>query len=571
MRFSILSSLATLAALSSSTLAVGLRQGNFRRDFQLSAEKGIEPDLVLHKGRHIPLSHVSEATNVIAQYAELPIDHGDDSVGTYKNRYWLSDKYYRDEGPVFVYDVGESAAENAAKEHLGNSSSFFAEMLSEFGGIGIVWEHRYYGDSLPFPVSADSPPEHFAYLTTKQALADIPYFAQNFSLGAHAHVDLSPAGTPWVMVGGSYAGIRSAFSRDAYPDTIYAAFASSAPVEARVDMNFYFNQVYDGMVANGYSNCTKDLKAALEYIDDELAKNSTAAAAIKQAFFGHGAEKNNNGDFTAALAGIYGFFQAYGMGGGDGSLGSLCEYLETDPTTGTPAGPRGFAPYRGRKYVAQRFMSWPTFTELVNFNYDTNCGGLNESLPLSCTLNPKASDPDTIAWNWQFCTEWGFYQSNNFGPHSLLSRYQTLEYIQYTCNRQFPEALKRGLMPKSPQTDALNNQTGGWDIRPSNVYWSGGEFDPWRTLSPLATQDNAPKVTFTTEIPKCGVKTAHDTLFGYIMPNAEHCFDFRTEFGPGRVSRAYFHKALKEWLPCFQPRAAVGDVIPGAPEKSLEE
>jgi hypothetical protein len=41
-----------------------------------------------------------------------------------------------------VYDVGESAAENAANEYLGNSSSFFVEMLSEFGGIGIVWEHR---------------------------------------------------------------------------------------------------------------------------------------------------------------------------------------------------------------------------------------------------------------------------------------------------------------------------------------------------------------------------------------------------------------------------------------------
>jgi hypothetical protein len=411
---------------------------------------------------------------------------------------------------------------------------------------------RYYGDSLPFPISTESPPEHFEYLTTTQALADIPFFANNFTHSAYAHVDLAPSGTPWIMVGGSYSGMRAAFTRNAYPEIIFASFASSAPVEARVDMSMYFDQVYDGMVANGYSNCTKDIKAALQYVDGELGKNASAAAGIKKAFFGPGAERNSNGDFTAALAGVYGYFQAYGLGGGDGSLGSLCEHMETDPATLAVAGPRGFAPYRGRKYAAERFISWPIFTRLINYNYDTNCDQLDDTLPLSCVLNPKSVDPDTISWTWQFCTEWGYYQSNNFGPHSLLSRYQTLDYIQYTCNRQFPEALKRGLMPKSPQVEATNNITGGWSIRPSNVYWSGGQFDPWRTLSPLATEKSAPHVKLTTKIPKCNVKTGTDILFGYIMPNAEHCFDFQADFGPGKVSREYFYQALSEWLPCFQ-------------------
>jgi hypothetical protein len=42
-----------------------------------------------------------------------------------------------------VYDVGEATAEAAAKQHLGNSTSFLVEMLEDFGAIGIVWEHRY--------------------------------------------------------------------------------------------------------------------------------------------------------------------------------------------------------------------------------------------------------------------------------------------------------------------------------------------------------------------------------------------------------------------------------------------
>lgn len=42
-----------------------------------------------------------------------------------------------------MYDVGESSAESSANTHLTNDTSFFAEMLENFGGMGIVWEHRY--------------------------------------------------------------------------------------------------------------------------------------------------------------------------------------------------------------------------------------------------------------------------------------------------------------------------------------------------------------------------------------------------------------------------------------------
>lgn len=54
----------------------------------------------------------------------------------------MSDQFYQEGGPVFVYDVGESAAENAAQLHLTNETSFLVQMLEEFGGMGVVWEHR---------------------------------------------------------------------------------------------------------------------------------------------------------------------------------------------------------------------------------------------------------------------------------------------------------------------------------------------------------------------------------------------------------------------------------------------
>ncbi|KAJ5152739.1 uncharacterized protein N7482_009217 [Penicillium canariense] len=557
MHSSVLRQLAVALAGLSST-AAGMGMTALRQELKLAAEMGINPDSMLKQQKSVhTLANPGDSNKVVAKTASIPIDHNDVSVGTYANRYWVNDQYYQKGGPVFVYDVGEAGAESTAKQFLGNSTSFLSEMLKEFGGIGIAWEHRYYGQSLPFNVSVDTPPEEFQYLTNKQALADIPFFAQNFTLDGHDE-NLTPDTKPWIMIGGSYAGMRAAFTRDAYPDTIFASYASSAPVEARVNMSMYFDQVYDGMVANGYSNCTKDIKAALEYIDEELSANASSAAAIKKGFFGDGAETNSNGDFTAALGGIFGYFQSYGLGGGEGGLGSFCQHLETDPDTLQSAGPGGFAPVRGNKYVAERFAAWPVFVDLINFNYHTNCQQRDSTEPLECALNPLATDPDTISWTWQYCTEWGYYQSNNVGPHSLLSQFQTLEYMQYICNRQFPEAVQRGLLPKEPQVHATNSQTGGWTIRPSNVYWSGGQFDPWRTLSPLATEDGAPQgVTFTTDVPECGVETEENTLFGYILENAEHCFDFVSGSSAGEISRGYFHKALKAWLPCFKAQTTI--------------
>jgi hypothetical protein len=408
-------------------------------------------------------------------------------------------------------------------------------------------------------------------LTNHQALADLPYFAQSFGRDELPEQDLTPQSTPWIMLGGSYSGMRSAFLRNQYPDTIFAAYASSAPVQAQVNMSIYNEQIYRGMVAYGYGGCAKDLHAAHAYIDHQLRRrdNGTAeaasAAAVKKLFLGEGAENNTDAEFMAAIDMIYATFQSYGMDGGDEmGLGSLCDYMEQQQTLPiinrtvalnmtAPTTTNGWAPYVGNKAVAERLASWPNLAPLVNSYTGLNCKGLDSTRPTSCTLGRPITDPDSISWTWQYCTQWGFFQSDNLGPHSILSRHESLEYNQLLCYRQFPGAVERGLLPILPDVEGINRETGGWTIRPSNTYWSGGEFDPWRTLSPLSTESFAPQgVNFTTAtIPKCGVQTAGNELFGYIMKDAEHCFDFNMHFAGGAVSRGNFVNALREWLPCF--------------------
>lgn len=402
----------------------------------------------------------------------------------------------------------------------------------------------------------DPASEQMKYLTTRQALADIPYFAKNFSRENFSDVDLTPQGTPWIMLGESYPGMRSALSRNEYPDTIFAAYASSAIVQARVDLSSYYEQVYRGMLANGFGACVKDLQAAMRHIDDQLSRNDTAAA-IKQRFLGPGAERNQNDDFAKAIGYVYSEFQSDGM---NGNLKDFCEHLKADTDTNRTSNSDGLALIYGSQYVTERFASWPGLAHYVNAYQHTNCKGLNETEPLSCKLSKQNTNPDAQAWIWQYCTEWGFFESNNIGPHTLLSKYLTLEYEQSVCNHNFPSALKSGALPPRPQADTFNAEFGGWTIRPSNVYWSAGQWDPWRPLTPLSTEGFAPKdVNFTTEVPACGVQTGEDTLFGYIIENAEHGFDLTPTVMDStsiQASQNHFRRALRGWLPCFKSKSS---------------
>ncbi|OXV11776.1 hypothetical protein Egran_00463 [Elaphomyces granulatus] len=523
---------------------LGLSLAPISRDLQFAVMLGLDADTVIlnqTQFRKAVDTIVSAGSLITAEYADIPIDHDDPSVGTYKNRYWVSDKAYAPGGPVFVYDAGETNAESIAQFILTNASrSIFKNFVEEFHGVGIAWEHRYYGDSMPFPIDLATPPDRFKYLNYQQALADLPYFARNFNRTI-ANQTLAPTITPWIMVGGSYAGIRSAFTRDKYPDVIYAALASSAPVEARIDMSVYFDQVYRGMVSNGYGNCTKDLQAANFYIDQQLMTTETAADVKRLFYF---SETTSNEDFVSALANIYNTFQSYGMGGGNTSLGSLCDYLERDPSSNATAGSNGLAPLVGNGTIAKRLANWPMLVPIIN-----------ASNQVDFNLSKQITDsPSLYCWTWQYCSQWGYFQSDNRGSRSLLSRYLTLDYFQKKCYWEFPRAVENGLLPKAPQTAAVNNETGGWWMRPSNVFWSGGSFDPWRTLSPLSTEDIAPQgVEPTTEIPACNVETGEKQVFGYIMENAVHASDFLIDFAPGVKSRGYFTDALKAWLPCFKP------------------
>jgi hypothetical protein len=82
------------------------------------------------------------------------------------------------------------------------------------------------------------------YLNTEQALQDVVFFADSFpktsghaanaSSGHPNALPIHPSVVPWVWLGGSYPGVRGALLRQRNPETIFAAWASSAPVQVMI-------------------------------------------------------------------------------------------------------------------------------------------------------------------------------------------------------------------------------------------------------------------------------------------------------------------------------------------------
>lgn len=177
-----------------------------------------------------PLIHNGTVILNINHFGESPPPY------TFANRFWVIDEYYRPGGPVFTFDTGETEDAYLYSPWLTGADSFFRKYVQEFGGIGILWEHRYYGQSTPYAINVNTTSSQMSFLTTEQALEDFIVFAQSFKWkigGPRAEkipeagligtiVDFNPKNSPWVHIGGSYPGVRAALLRDRYPDTIFA-------------------------------------------------------------------------------------------------------------------------------------------------------------------------------------------------------------------------------------------------------------------------------------------------------------------------------------------------------------
>jgi hypothetical protein len=513
----------------------------------------------------------------------LPLDHFNTSeTRRFINRYWMNDTYYHAGGPIFLYDAGEAGISDAgAAQTLNNPKMKFApiELAKKYHGIAIMWEHRFYGGSMPFEVSnltgiALNGSEAYRYLTNEQALEDVVYLAKNFDPPGYSvewTEKMRAHRSPWVWIGGSYPGVRAAMTRVRNPNVFFANWASSAPVQTQVDNSVYFNSIYQTMP----KNCSADVHAAVTYADSVLISGTEEEVKlVKRAIWLANSANPRNISFAETPEELslwnisqilsYPFqassfhFQSFGY---ERSLGTFCNQLETwNPSNSTPFSmtsnisvletndlsriptPTGLAassPTDGDKHAFYAYLYATIQKSLSDF---------------SASPNSRRKRADIASWTWQLCTQFAQFQvSQHPSPHNLISRfYNITNHLDWYCHGMFPYA------PKQPGVKDILRY-GGWKMRPSNVMFTNGKLDPWRALgtqSDTSINPDALNRRSTLKVPKCNVPPDGDDVFGAIWEGAAHVRDLRTanesfDGSPVQKGLELFEQALDEWLPCF--------------------
>ncbi|TFY80438.1 hypothetical protein EWM64_g3577 [Hericium alpestre] len=402
-----------------------------------------------------------------------PLDHFFNTTNaTFGQRYWVSTRHYKPGtgAPVIVIDGGETSGE----DRLSYLDTGIADILAKAtGGVGVVLEHRYYGESIGV---ANFTTDNLRWLTNEQALEDSANFMRNVTF-AGIDEDLTAPNTPWIYFGGSYAGARAAHMKVLYPDIVYGAIASSGVTHAGLTNWEYMDVIR--LAAN--KTCSDNLVQAVAEVDALLASPKTHNQT--KALFGlEGLE--HDVDFVSTLTSPLGAWQNknWDPAIGDTSFDAFCDAINVN-TTGKA----------GNKFVtAPNGLNASTallnYADYIKSNVASECptseieacfGTYDDSQYTAADLSQTWR-----LWTFQYCTVWGYLTT---APPSektptIISRLLDLHYEHKICVQAFPPG-KHFQVPRLPNIIDVN-RLGNFAIAADRLAIVDGEIDPWRPDTP---------------------------------------------------------------------------------------
>ncbi|TLS22750.1 uncharacterized protein PpBr36_06479 [Pyricularia pennisetigena] len=475
------------------------------------------------------------------------IDHSNPSLGTFRQKYWWSDEFYKGPGsPVIFFSPGESRAD-IYTGYLTNYtiSGVYAQAV---GGAIVILEHRYWGESSPF---ANLSTKNMQYLTLNNSISDTTRFARQAKLPFDTSGATNAPKAPWVFVGGSYAGALAGWVDSVAPGTFWAYHASSAVVQDVGNFWRYFTPIIEGMP----KNCSADVSRVIEHVDKVLKTGSDDDKSALKTAFGLGFLEND--DFGGALANGPYLWQSVSFSAGYSGFYQFCDYIENVPPSATTRVPPS-ADGVGLEKALIGYQNW-TKKEYV----PTACDALGFAKgDLSCLDSHNFSNPlfrdytvlnlGNRQWNWLLCNEpFKFWQTGApEGEKTIASRFVRDTYYERQCKLWFPDEPREGggvytfgIALGKDVTD-VNKFTGGWDhTNTTRVLWVNGQFDPWlhatvsapsRPGGPLQSTEKAPVL---------------------VIPGGVHCGDMLMSNGDANEGTRKVHsqarEIIKKWVSEF--------------------
>jgi lysosomal Pro-X carboxypeptidase len=167
--------------------------------------------------------HQSYQWNWTTHYYSPFVDNfnfnGNTSQQTFSAKWLMNDTFWTGPpSPIFFYTGNEGEIELFL-----DNAGFMFELATEMNALVVAAEHRYFGVSMPFGNESYTD-ENIAFLSIEQALADYAFFITDLQ------ANLSASTSPVISFGGSYGGMLSAWFRYKYPSVTQGAIAASAPI-----------------------------------------------------------------------------------------------------------------------------------------------------------------------------------------------------------------------------------------------------------------------------------------------------------------------------------------------------
>ncbi|WWD21383.1 hypothetical protein CI109_105868 [Kwoniella shandongensis] len=464
---------------------IGLWKALLRqKERELQLEEDLSSDLLTSENTQhtFSASKVKSKPKFEAHCFPQLISHFDDSVnGTFCQRYWLDASSYKEGGPVFVLDGGETSG----ADRIPFLEKGILQILSNAtNGLSIVLEHRYYGESVPVPSFST---DDLRFLNNAEALEDSAYFIENFKapsslISLSDPSALHPSNTPWIYYGGSYAGARAAHMRVQYPHLVWGAIASSAVTHAQVSYPEYF----DPIQRYGPEECISAIQSSIKTIDMLLDLPAPVPQLLKS-LFGLG-ELESDTDFVEVLSSPTGYWQGKNW---DPAIGSLEFYNFCDTLTAGGASSRlGLVKVPAEvvnyaKYIKENVVSRCPRSDGNPASDIEDCFGSQD--------DSKMQETDLSQtwrlWLFQVCTQWGYFQHAPLEGPSILSRRIDLEHTSKGCRQAYPPG-KYFTVPAIPDVEEINAR-GDYAIEADRLAFIDGDRDPWRPVTP--NSDVAPR------------------------------------------------------------------------------
>uniref|UniRef100_A0A182NQQ2 Serine protease K12H4.7 n=1 Tax=Anopheles dirus TaxID=7168 RepID=A0A182NQQ2_9DIPT len=436
---------------------------------------------------------------VTTKYIMQRLDHFDpQNVNTWSMRYMENGEFYEEGGPLFIYVGGEweISAGSISRGHV-------YDMASELKGYLFYTEHRFYGQSHP---TVDLRTDKLKYLNIDQALADLAHFVVQMR---RTLPGAENAGV--IMVGGSYSATMVAWFRQKYPHLINGAWASSAPVFAKVEFTEYKEIVSESIRLVGGQSCAARIERGIKQTEELLDNGDYArvADAFQLCSDVDLAKPLDRMNFFSSVsdefAGVVQYHSA-------GDIEGVCRMIEDATVTDDM---EAVAKYATSSLGVFNCNSYG-YKAMIDYYKNT-------------AWEHGAAQSAMRQWMYQTCAEYGWYQISGSSNQIFGSSFPVELYVKL-CGDMYDGFFDETRMQNN--ADRTNVIYGGWNPEVTNVFFTQGQLDPWRAMGiQQDLNDQSPAV---------------------VIPGASHCADLSSitaqDSDQMRAAKEKILELVKKWL-----------------------